>query len=291
MVNLIASGILTLLRHPGVLRPFGSEPGFTCPSGSTASGPPTNPAPPSSPEILDISLKVVVMSIPVAPLALSDADRAELGRLAESGPARLAERARIVLACADPAARGNSGVAAALGLSANTVRKWRERFAASGVAGLADSPRPGRPKARLVLTDAEREQLQRWARRATTSQALARRAKIVLACAEGKDNKAVAAESRTTEHTVARWRGGFTRKRLDGLHDQKRPGRPPSVLLDRVEEVVTATRGTAQGRHALVEGLDGQAQRTEQVHRRADLAQVRPQAPPQRYVQAVTVVC
>ena len=181
------------------------------------------------------------MSVPAAPLALTDEDRAELGRLAESGPARLGERARIVLACADPAAGGNSGVAAELGISADTVRKWRERFAVSGVAGLADGARPGRPKAGLVLSDAEREQLARWARRAKTSQALALRARIVLACADGKDNKAVAAELRTTEHTVARWRGGFTRKRLNGLTDEKRPGRPPSVLLDKVGEVVTAT--------------------------------------------------
>jgi transposase len=132
-------------------------------------------------------------------------------------------------------------VAADLGLTADTVRKWRERFSASGVGGLADGARPGRPKAGLVLTGAEREQLERWARRGKTSQVLALRAKIVLACAGGRDNKAVAAGFGVGEHMVARWRGGFTRKRLAGLTDEPRPGRPPSILLDKVEEVVTAT--------------------------------------------------
>ena len=164
-------------------------------------------------------------------------------------------------------------MAAGLGLTADTARKWRERFAESGVAGLADSPRPGRPKAGLVLTDAERAQLTRWARQAKTSQALALRARIVLACADGKDNKAVAAELRTTEHTVARWRGGFTRKRLDGLTDEERPG--PAAVDPAGQGRGGPHRdpgGAAQGRNPLVTGLDGQAQRPVEVHHRADLA-------------------
>ena len=107
----------------------------------------------------------------------------------------LAERARIVLACAAPGS-GVARVAAELGLTRMTVRKWRRRFAEDGLGGLADHDRPGRPVAALVLTGAERDQLVRWARRRKSAQALALRAKIVLACAEGISNKQAAAELR-----------------------------------------------------------------------------------------------
>jgi Homeodomain-like domain len=106
-------------------------------------------------------------------------------------------------------------------------------------------PRTGRPKAGLVLTDDERAQLLRWSRRARSSQALALRSKIVLACAEGMDNKVVAARLGCAAVTVGKWRARFVTDRLDGLVDEPRPGRPPLVTAEQVEDVVVATLESA----------------------------------------------
>lgn len=101
--------------------------------------------------------------------------------------------------------------------------------------------RTGRPKALLELTTEEREQLQRWARRRKSSQALALRSRIVLACAAGMSNKEVAAQEQVSAPTVGKWRSRFAESRLDGLADDPRPGRPATITVDQVEDVVVAT--------------------------------------------------
>ncbi|MGK2854797.1 MAG: IS630 family transposase [Microbacteriaceae bacterium] len=102
-------------------------------------------------------------------------------------------------------------------------------------------PRTGRPKAELILTADEREQLTRDARRATSAQALALRSKIVLASAEGADNKTVAEQLRCSANTVSKWRKRFVEHRLDGLLDEARPGAPRTISVDQVEDVIVAT--------------------------------------------------
>lgn len=99
----------------------------------------------------------------------------------------------------------------------------------------------GRPKAELVLSDEEHEQLVALTLRRKTAQALALRARIVLACAEGVDNKIVASRQRVTPQTVSKWRARFVEQRLDGLLDAPRPGAPRTIQDAQVDAVIAKT--------------------------------------------------
>ena len=99
----------------------------------------------------------------------------------------------------------------------------------------------GRPKTPLVLSATEREQLIALTKRRKTAQSLALRARIVLACAEGWDNKVVAARERVTQQTVSKWRARFVDLRLDGLFDAPRPGAPRTIDDARVDAVIAKT--------------------------------------------------
>jgi transposase len=93
----------------------------------------------------------------------------------------------------------------------------------------------------VVLSEEEREVLERWARRPKSSQALALRCRIVLAAAGGERSKDIAARSGCSSQTVGRWRERFAKRGIDGLHDEPRPGKPRQIGDEEVERVIVKT--------------------------------------------------
>ena len=104
--------------------------------------------------------------------------------------------------------------------------------------------RTGRAKVALTLTEDERVRLESLAHRSRTAPHVARRARIVLACASGRDNKTVAKALRLTPATVGKWRARFLRARLDGLYDEPRPGAPRQISDEQIEAVIIRTLET-----------------------------------------------
>ena len=101
--------------------------------------------------------------------------------------------------------------------------------------------RTGRPKQPVTLTEEERGRLQSLAHRARSQPLLARRARVLLACAAGMDNKAAARKLHCSKGMVGKWRARFLRARLEGLYDEPRPGAPRQVSDDQIEQVVIQT--------------------------------------------------
>ncbi len=92
----------------------------------------------------------------------------------------------------------------------------------------------GKPKANLVLTASEQESLEQMRRRRSVGAGMSLRAAIVMLCAEGHDKVDVAESLSITEQTVCKWRRRFVERRLDGLFDEPRVGRPRTVTDEDV---------------------------------------------------------
>jgi len=123
--------------------------------------------------------------------------------------------------------------------------------------------RTGRPKATLKLNEDEKRALTSLAHRSGSAPALARRARMVLACAEGHDNQAVARAARHPGdgRQVAQ---AICADRLEGLYDEPRPGAPRRISDEQVDQVVVRTlESTPRGANALEYSRDGQGHRAQ----------------------------
>src|SRR5215216_7405405 len=103
---------------------------------------------------------------------------------------------------------------------------------------------PYRVPTTLNLSGAERAELEGWARRRKTAQALALRARIVLQAAAGLSNTAIAVDLGVAKHTVGKWRERFARLRSDGLLDEPRPGAPRRIADEEIAALVDRTLST-----------------------------------------------
>ena len=177
---------------------------------------------------------------PLPVLILSAEERSTLECLiTDTGASRaLKQRSRTILACAQ--GKTNVSVASETGLTGLTVGKWRSRFLVNRLKDF-EQERRGRPVGPLVLSPDEQMILERLSRSPESASALVRRARVILACAEGKSNKTVALATDESEDAVGDWRCRFLLGRLKGLQPE-RMGRPvaPVVLSQDERRVLEA---------------------------------------------------
>jgi transposase len=103
--------------------------------------------------------------------------------------------------------------------------------------------------AEVVLTNAERAELEGWTRRRTSAAGLALRARIILAAADGGTDVELADQLELDRGTIRKWRNRFVEDRCDGLLDEPRPGRPRVVGDAQIEALITATLETTRATH------------------------------------------
>ena len=138
----------------------------------------------------------------------------------------------------------------------------------------------GRPKADLMLQPAERAQLQSMVRSRSIPAALRERAQIVLASAEGEPNSSIAARLGHTNAMIGKWRRRFVERRIAGLYDELRPGKPRSIEDEQVAELIQTTlhsKPTDGSTHWSIRSLSAETGISKtSVHRYMQLFQLQP---------------
>jgi len=104
--------------------------------------------------------------------------------------------------------------------------------------------RTGRPKEPLSLSEQERAQLESFASSRSLPHGLVRRARIVLLCANGMANTAIAEKLGVTDATVSKWRRRYLAEGVQGLYGELRPGRPRSISDEKVAALIRKTLKT-----------------------------------------------
>jgi putative transposase len=123
-----------------------------------------------------------------------------------------------------------------------------------------EHPAMARPNTQIRLTEEERMQLESMARSKSLPHGLVQRAQIVLMTADGVGGTQVAKRCRTSRPTVSLWRTRFSERRIAGLHEELKPGRPRSTTEEQVAELInTALKKRPKGKtHWSRRGLAGE---------------------------------
>ena len=129
----------------------------------------------------------------------------------------------------------------------------------------------------IVLSDAERGELEQRVRRRKSSHGAARRARIVLLAAGGLSNTAIAGKLGVSRRTVGLWRARFAERRLEGLDDEPRPGAPRRIGDDKIFR--RFGKGHRVRRVRRVVGLAGRVMLAHCLRGREPVAEERAQGP------------
>jgi transposase len=100
---------------------------------------------------------------------------------------------------------------------------------------------------KIEVSDEDRETLHKWKKSPRTPQKLVRRADIILAAAEGLNNKAISERGLGSEQTICLWRKRYAERGIEGLQDEPKPGRPRRIGQDKTAEIVATTLTPPQG--------------------------------------------